>query len=177
MQITLYNKQNPIPDDIFEAMYKLLTDALPPIETRPEEEAKGLFKTDMYDGYILTQNGEVSGFMGVWRTDALTFIEHLAVSEKLRGQGMGGKLIDMLTAKSKKPVILEVELPETDIAKRRIKFYKRHGFNLNTYPYHQPPLRKGCPDLPLYVMSAPNPLSQRNFELVRDNLYKNIYKI
>ena len=50
-------------------------------------------------------------------------------------------LMDALLAEKKRPMVLEVELPEDALTRRRIGFYERHGLVFNSYPYLQPPMR------------------------------------
>ena len=46
-----------------------------------------------------------------------------------------------------------VEIPEEEMAKRRINFYQRQGFSLWEKPYQQPPysLRKSGSDTIVYI--------------------------
>lgn len=57
------------------------------------------------------------------------FIDYLFVSKASRGEGLGHKLIDKLKQKGK-PIILEVEPIdyEDSDSEKRLKFYKREGF-------------------------------------------------
>ena len=73
--------------------------------------------------------------------------------------------------------MLEVEPPETDIAARRIEFYKRNGFYFNNYDYTQPSMAVGQPSIPLRIMSFSRPLSQAEFVQVKDTLYSGVYKV
>ncbi|MBR7146301.1 MAG: GNAT family N-acetyltransferase, partial [Oscillospiraceae bacterium] len=52
-----------------------------------------------------------------------------AVREDCRGSGIGSELLDELIGTLPHPICLEVEPPETEIAKRRIAFYERNGFS------------------------------------------------
>ncbi len=90
------------------------------------------------------------GFITTWQLPGdITYVEHLAVSPALRGLGTGGRIIDMLPAR----VILEVELPETEEARRRIAFYERHGFRtVPEQPYLQPPYARHLPSVPMLLM-------------------------
>ena len=46
----------------------------------------------------------------------------------MRGNGIGGAVIERLREESDKPLLLEVELPDSGpMAVRRIDFYRRHG--------------------------------------------------
>ena len=71
---------------------------------------------------------------------------------------------------------LEVELPDTETAKRRIGFYERNGFFLNRYPYEQPPLSKGADRIPMYVMTAGRPVGEEEFESLRRLVYASVYR-
>ncbi|MTI66264.1 MAG: GNAT family N-acetyltransferase [Firmicutes bacterium] len=90
---------------------------------------------NMYDNNVLV------GFCSTWDLHDFVFIEHIAIDNELRGQGYGSKLIEDILSRNKN-VILEVEKPENNIAKKRIEFYKKHGFKLNLFHYEQPPLKR-----------------------------------
>ena len=51
-------------------------------------------------------------------------------------------------------ICLEVELPETEMAARRIGFYERNGFYYNDYFYMQPPIAEGRNAIPLRLMTT-----------------------
>ena len=53
----------------------------------------------------------------------------------------------------KHPIALEVEIPEEEMAKRRINFYQRQGFSLWEKPYQQPPYKTGDNYLPMLIMA------------------------
>lgn len=78
---------------------------------------------------------------------------------------------------SNKPVLLEVERVLGEMEQRRIGFYERLGFHLNPYDYVQPPLREGNEDLPLLIMTYPNPVDEEEFQLYREILYSEVYKV
>ena len=103
-------------------------------------------------------------------------MEHLAVSREFRGDGIGGQMMREYIQQSVKPVVLEVELPETDIAKRRIAFYQRLGFQLNGFAYRQPPMRKGHGWYPLMIMSFPSSLTEEEFEPIKKKIYREVYQ-
>ena len=61
--------------------------------------------------------------------------------------------------------------------KRRIGFYERNGFFLNEYPYVQPPISQGRKPVPLMIMTSGAAISEKEFEEIRNTLYKEVYKI
>jgi len=66
-----------------------------------------------------------------------------------------GRCFDALLARFDKPACLEAELPETELAARRIGFYERHGFTVNAdYPYFQPALTPGGSPIPLHLLTT-----------------------
>ena len=66
-----------------------------------------------------------------------------------------GQMLDALLARFDKPACLEAELPETELAARRIGFYERHGFTVNAdYPYFQPALTPGGSPIPLHLLTT-----------------------
>ena len=140
-------------------------------EIRPYEEQKELLSDSRYSIYA-----EEGGFLGVWEFDDFLFIEHFAVDKAKRNSGLGSKILTEFLENNEKPVCLEVELPDTDIAKRRIGFYERNGFFLNEFDYFQPPISKGKNIVPLMIMTSNGKISKTIFEEIRDTLYKEIYK-
>ena len=68
--------------------------------------------------------------------------EHLAVNERGRNGGIGSFIFNWCLEHLKGKHVLEVEVPDEEIKRRRINFYKRLGFYYNEYEYIQPPMRK-----------------------------------
>ena len=68
---------------------------------------------------------------------------------------MSEVMLDALLARFDKPACLEAELPETELAARRIGFYERHGFTVNAdYPYFQPALTPGGSPISLHLLTT-----------------------
>jgi len=178
MNYEIYNVSNPITEQNFENIYSLLANSLPQNEMRSFDGQKKLLNDSRYNLLVAFKDNNLIAFMAIWDLGKYSFIEHFAVDASLRGNGVGGKLLDKCKAYFKSPIILEVEPPKsTKDATRRIEFYKRHGFLFNDYPYAQPPLQKGFETLPLKIMSYPNALDNDNFSKVKNTLYSNIYGV
>ena len=75
------------------------------------------------------------------------------------------------------PVILEVELPETEMSRRRIGFYERCGFKLCLLPYRQPPYRKGDDFLPMFIMYTGIEDIAASFERIKQLIYRHVYGV
>lgn len=118
-----------------------------------------------------------AGFLTAWDFNDFVYIEHFAIDEAARNGGIGGKALKQFLAACQAPVVLEVEIPTDDLSKRRIGFYERLGFRLDTHVYHQPPYQKGGPTLEMRLMTYGDlPLSD-SFEAVETTLYKNVYGV
>ncbi|MCR8842419.1 GNAT family N-acetyltransferase [Paenibacillus sp. SC116] len=162
----------------FETIFQIMKESFPEYERRTYEGQKALLGDAHYRIISkVNDTNQLVAFMAVWEFPLFRFVEHIAVTPAGRGSGIGGKLMADYIAGSQKPIILEVELPDTDLAQRRIGFYERLGLHLNDFGYVQPSLQKGQPDIPLKVMSYPQTLTESEFVLYRDILYTNVYKV
>ena len=161
----------------FDEVFEILKISFPESERRNYDGQKALFQNPLYTAYGVRDRSEskICAVITVWDFDVASFVEHFAVDPSKRGTGIGSKMINELSETLGKPLCLEVELPDTEIACRRIEFYKRNGLFLNEYPYVQPPLTKGCSSVPMYIMTSGAAVDEKKFELIRDTLYKNVY--
>ncbi len=155
----------------FDSIYRIMEQSFPDDERRPYDEQKELLLDSRYS--IYAENG---GFIAIWEFEEFVFIEHFAVDESKRNSGLGSKMLANFLGITNKTVCLEVECPDTEIAKRRIGFYERNGFFLNEYEYFQPPISKGKNIVPLMIMTSKSKVTKEKFEKIRDTLYKEVYK-
>ncbi len=163
-----------ITDTDFEGSYKILSDSFPKNELRPKENMKKAMDNKKYMVYKYGDE-EAKGITAVWELDGLLFIEYLAVNEKFRNNGIGSEILKELCDMYKCPLCLEVEPPESDIAKRRIEFYKRNGFYLNLYPYEQPAYSEKQAAVPLMIMTTGGTITKEQFLKMRKEIYKEVY--
>ncbi|AZK47540.1 GNAT family N-acetyltransferase [Paenibacillus lentus] len=165
-------------DKQFEHIFALMEASFPTSERRSYAGQKELLADPHYRLITETNsNNQVIAFMAVWEFPSFRFIEHIAVDPNTRGSGIGGKIMASYIEESSKPILLEVEYPDTDIAERRIGFYERLGFRLNPFDYVQPPLQEGETYLPLIIMSYPQILSEEEFAHRKEILYTNVYRV
>lgn len=156
----------------FDTVYAIMEQSFPLEEYRAYEDQKRLLEDRAYSIYVARENGKILGFAAVWQLEEWLFLEHLAVDPQSRNQGIGAKLLDFL-AQSR--CCLEVELPETDIARRRIGFYERNGFFLNDYAYLQPSLGEGRSPVPLRIMTPGSTIPPEAFASLKNLLYSRVY--
>ncbi len=179
----------------FADVYRIMQASFPEDEYRPYEEQLALLQEPEYRIYALIAEGQeavtgpdvekadsgtekrlLTGFLAVWEFDLFVFIEHFAVDASLRGNGTGSAMLQKLVERYQKPICLEVELPETELACRRIGFYERNGFVLNKHPYMQPPISEGKAPVPLWIMTYKDQITQEEFRKMKGILYEHVYK-
>lgn len=162
--------------DEFEQLYALMEDSFPKAEIRNFKGQQELLENPHYNVYVLREKSEILAFFAEWANETYRFLEHLAVNEKFRSQGLGSKTLQAYKTLSSKPVILEVEPPKDDIQKRRVKFYERNGFHLSTYSYIQPVINEGYESVPLVMMTYPEALDNKELDQVKKWLDQTVYK-
>ncbi len=160
----------------FEEFYRILEESFPVDERREKEEQKVLWDKNEYIVYGLKKEERLLGFLAVWKLENCCFLEHFAIDKRARNAGYGSKMLREL-CKLEQNLVLEVELPETELAKRRIAFYKRNAFCYHEYEYMQPALSKGRKPIPLHIMTYPKVLSKEEFEKIKREIYKEVYCI
>lgn len=177
MNITVYSIENPMPRERYTRLYEIMEYSFPKNERRDLEEQFGEFQKPFFRSLVHEANGSIAGFMNYWQLDGFVYLEHFAVARELRGKGLGKALMNELCARTNCPIILEAEPPElNETAARRVDFYKRLGFHINTYEYYQPPYHKDDEPVRLMLMSRPSPLSAEEYAKVRGTLYRDAYE-
>ena len=163
----------------FNLIYKIMETSFPVDEHRPYEEQKVLLENPEYQIYIFNEEktDKVCGFLAIWEFDSILFIEHFAVAPEYRNGGMGSKMLKELKKLTDKRLCLEVELPQDDLTRRRIRFYERNGFFLNEYPYVQPALSKGQGEVPLSIMTTESSVNEEEFQHIKELLYDKVYHV
>ena len=171
----------------------LLHTAFPADERRDDAQQREY--TDRkaeFSAYALTDGDEPIGLITCWhfcggvsakepsaeRTlPEFVYVEHLAVAPSKRNGGYGAEILRSLKERHKGILVLEVELPQDEMSRRRIGFYERCGFELCHLPYLQPPYRPGDTPLPMYLMfhgtASPAPI----FNTIRDTIHRHVYGV
>lgn len=159
-------------DDVFSLMQK----SFPKNEYRTYENQKKLLGNKYYKIIPYFGNGnELLAFAAIWEFDSFTFVEHIAVSEKCRGMGIGSKIMRDIIEKSNTDIILEIEPPTDGISTKRLRFYERLGFKCNDYPYLQLPLNENDKPIPLKILSYPQTIDEQKFKEIQKIIYSNVY--
>lgn len=145
-------------------------------ELRPYEWLYSLFQEGKLKIYIQEQENDMVGAMIVWKLENFIYLENFAVQKDLRGQGIGGLMLEEL--KKMYPhdtIVLEVEEGKDEISQRRIQFYQRHQWIFNPYHFIQPQLREKAEDIHLYVMTYPHAIDEQQFMKIKKDLFNKVY--
>lgn len=162
----------------FREVWKIYDESFPLDERRDSEQQSELLRDSNYSFFSIIQNRLPIGLLGVWQFSEFDFIEHFAISKSLRNNNLGSEAIKEYSKRITKTLILETERPDTNqMTERRIQFWQRNGFKLNSYDYIQPPYSSKKSPLPMYLMSNPTQLSEGEFESVRANIHKVVYNL
>ena len=166
----------PIEEERFDLVFSKMNAAFPYEERRDISDQKECLNNKFFNFLEIFDNEIDVGFIALWDFPEFVFIEHIAIDEEKRAGGYGSKTIELVKETYKKPIILEAEAPETEQQIKRIRFYDRAGFKINSYDYEQPSYHGG-EGVPLKILSYPDILNQEEFDLfikrTRENGYKN----
>jgi len=166
-----------------QAYTRLLKDSFPPDERREDAEQRRLFERSAFHTLVpekpgVEYNDWLSAFVSYWEFEEFCYLEHFAVSPRLRGQGLGQTILAALIERLNQPLALEAEPPGTGkIAARRVAFYERSGFILNHWDYIQPAYSADKSPVPLVFMTCPSAIDIGTFRRYRDVIYREAYGV
>lgn len=161
----------PILPGEFPTLYTELCRAFPKNERRDEADARALLARSDYRPLFIESEGERVGLFSLFDLGELLFIEHFLILPEHRNRGLGAGALSLLAGRM---LVLEIELPTTPMAKRRLGFYERNGFFVNALDYAQPPYRNGDAPTPMHLLSSPARLPRP--WAVAGMLYEKIYQ-
>jgi GNAT superfamily N-acetyltransferase len=160
----------------FRELWELYESAFPPDERRDREMQDALFRKKEYAMFAaLDEKNAFVGLLAVWEFGEFVFMEHMAVKEQLRGKGFGTEIIRTYLSHCRKNVVHEVEPPDNEIRKRRVRFFERLGFRLNAHDYIQPSYGPGKDPMPMLLMSYPLAISEKDYPLLRRDIHAVVY--
>lgn len=161
---------------LFGTVWNIFEENFPPEERRLSLEQHRLLYNPKYYLDALLDTSKVVGLLSYWVFNELIFIEHLAIASSEKGQGLGTLFLKDFLFQRNKNILLEVEIPHTEIQQKRINFYQKIGFHLNTYPYTQPPYQPGFPPIPMHVMTYPKAFNKSQINHFVEQYHPLIYK-
>lgn len=168
--------------EVLKSVEKVYIESFPLIERRKFENVKILLEKDdvPFKMIVATEDSVLQGFLSYWEFDGFRYIEHFAVDEHLRGNGIGSGLLEHFIKEcDKTPILLEVEIPESGVdARRRVDFYMRHSFILwRLIKYMQPPYDGGNDSFEMRLMTLQvndKVKVEQMGEIVKCEVYKKI---
>ena len=166
----------PVTDENFSLVYKRLIDAFPYEERRDEADEKKCFLKSQFNFCEITDENESVGLIVFWVFNKFLFVEHIAINKEIRSKGYGSKTFELLKTQYNLPIILEAESPETEMQKKRIRFYENLGFKVNSYSYTQPSYHNE-ESVPLMVLSFPQLLSESEFDAFFRETREVVYEV
>ncbi len=155
--------------------YIFLQKTFDPSELREYGWMKDIYEQKKFKIYGYLEDEQLLGVITLWEFDDYNYIEHFAVDERRRGQGIGSQMIENMKLLSDKPLVLEVEEIVDDITQNRVHFYEKHEFFLSSYHFIQPPLRDNVKDVPLIYMSYPILLDNDIYHKIFIELKNKVY--
>ena len=151
-----------VSEETFEKVFNKMTDAFPYEERRSPLAQKKCMGDERFHFLEIINKETPVGFIALWEFSDYIYIEHIAIDSDKRSGGYGSKTLEKVKDTFKKKIILEAEAPETEQQKKRISFYDRAGFKVNSYDYEQPSYHGG-EGVPLMILSYPDFITEEEF--------------
>jgi len=157
----------------FRSTYESL---FPPDERREWDELLDLQCNTHFKLFEIYHQEKFIGFISVWDLTEFRFIEHFGICTSEQGKGYGTQVLNQILSMNSKPIVLEVEEPLTETARKRISFYKRFNFSVNTGSYFQPPYSKEKQSVKMLLMSYPIKIETSDLERIKAQIHVQVYK-
>lgn len=156
---------------------ELFESAFPEEERPPFGEIKKRNKEQFhFQVATLEEDDEPIGILTYWTFEDFIYVEHFAIDEEMRNRGLGRLVFLTFLSQQNQQVVFEVEMPTTELAARRIDFYKRMGLIRNTQEYWQPSYNKKEHKLAMQlIIMSKYELDDDEFLEIQQVLYKNVY--
>ncbi|MGB0990109.1 MAG: GNAT family N-acetyltransferase [Halarcobacter sp.] len=157
----------------FDKAWQLYLDSFPEVERRTLEEQEEILTDKNFKMTCYVEDEVLISIVFYWKISSYTFLEHFAVNSQLRGQSFGSKILQKFINDNKN-IILEIEPIVDEITQKRLKFYKKFGFVVNSYEHLQIPFREGAKELKLLLMSQEKTLSQQEYKVLYESMKKSL---
>lgn len=163
---------------LYDFAEQLMTLSFPPEEYRALDQLRLYADTKPAFHYnVILDDKTPVGLFTYWDFGDFCYGEHFAIDPDRRNGGYGRRALEEVTSRiHPRPLVLEVEMPDNETARRRIRFYQRQGFVLwDSKPYRQPPYRPGYDSLPMLLMAYGDLNPDEAYEAVRARIYREVY--
>ncbi len=143
----------------FCACWQLYEAAFPYAERRSLDCQRAAMANAAFHCLRLEQGGVFAGILFCWMSPAFIYVEHLAISPEMRGQGIGHQALELICGQGI-PIILEIEPVDDAATERRWRFYRSAGFHRLPYHHLQPLYHNGDTPMVLELLSYPHAMSE-----------------
>ncbi len=127
---------------------------------------------------LAEDDGRPVGLLCYWDFGAFCYCEHFATDPSVRNCGYGSRILLSVLERIERPMVLEVEMPDDEMSRRRIEFYRRQGLRLwEGVEYVQPPYRNGGNSLPMLLMATSGLDESRDAAEVIRCIHRHVYGI
>lgn len=162
----------------FDAINIMIEKSFPKHEIRGYGPQKKLLDDPNFNIYVIRdeKSEQVKAFITIWDVEDFGFVDHFAVSEEFRNEGLGSIILSETRKLINRKMFFEVDLPKDEMSKRRIGFYERNGYFLNDFQYELPPLVEGLEPMTMMIMSSDEKLTKEKLTSLKNELMKIVYK-
>lgn len=169
MQLVKLNVSHPF----YREACQMMESSFPACERRSDEHQLLAMRHPNYFFWGIVEQNQLVGVAGCWQTEDFVYLENFCIKDVLRNKGYGSKALQLLSD-TQKSLILEAELPTSDLTRRRIAFYKRNKMVQNAFAHIMPHYHVGDEDLPLVVLSYGKELTQGQYDNFKQFLDANV---
>ena len=153
------------PDDKvrWDKVWSLYESSFPVAEQRKPEDHLRALSDSAFHPISAWDGNELIGIIFYWEWESYRYLEHLAVSPGLRGQGYGSEVLRFLKD-TEHTIILEIDPLENELSVRRLQFYERAGFALTPFRFVHLPYRIDFQPIELLILSFPKMITPAQHE-------------
>lgn len=162
-------------DSVYAPVEQLWLSAFPEAERRDTAAQRANTDTQPNFHCLVAEDTQFVGFLTYWDFGTFCYGEHFATLPSVRNGGYGSAILHEVLRRAGQPFVLEVEQPDTELSRRRVRFYERNGLTLWQVPYIQPAYREGGESVPMLLMATAPLSAEHDFPTVRRTLYTEVY--
>lgn len=140
-------------------VWELYEQSFPLAERRKKEDHVRACSDSQFFPLSAWEGNELIGLLFYWEWDSYRYLEYLAVSPHLRGNGFGSQVLSFLRD-SDHTIILEIDPLVNELSVRRLQFYERAGFTLTPYRFVHLPYRLDGKSIELLILSYPKMITK-----------------
>lgn len=159
----------------FDKFYSFLEEDFPFEERKSYGKQLLTLNNSRFNPNFIYLNNKKIEYICYWDFDDMIYFEHFAIFKDLRNQGYGTEFLNNFVQLFDKNIIIEIERPKETNAKRRLNFYKRLGFVVNDYDYHQPSYHDGDDSVPMCILSYKEKISGEKYNKFLKHINQYVY--